>query len=98
MKVWLITWKTHDACLCGNDALLNFLVVRISMNHEEEKKLTGNKVEQANVQKYFTHHVKYGWLFGKGTMCFEMIRARKFEKIGPGLCLKRRHGMCPFII
>ena len=73
-------------------------VVRISMNHEEEKRVTGNKIEQANVQKYFTYHVKYGWLFEKRTMRFEMICARKFEIFGPGLCLKRRHRMCLFIL
>ena len=63
------------------------------MNHKEEKGVTGNKIEQANVQKYFTYHVKYGWLFEKRTMCFEMIRARKFEFFGQGLGLKRRHWM-----
>ena len=47
------------------------------MNHEEEKRVTGNKIQQANVQKYLTYHGKYGWLFEKKTMCFEMIRAQK---------------------
>ena len=42
-------------------------VVRISMNHEEEKSVTGNKIEQANVQKDLTYHGTYGWLFEKNT-------------------------------
>ena len=67
------------------------------MNHEEEKKVTGNKIQQANVQKYFTCHVNHGWLFEKNTMCFEMIRARKFEIFGPGLCLKSATG-CAFSV
>ena len=33
------------------------------MNHEEEERVTGNKIQQANVQKDFTYHGKYGWLF-----------------------------------
>ena len=64
-------------------------VVRISMNHKEEKRATGNKIQQDNVQKYFTYHVKYGWLFEKRTMCFKMICTRKFEIFGQGLCVKR---------
>ena len=74
--------------------LFSVTVVRVSMNHEEEFRVTGNKIRQANIQKYFTYYVKYGWLFEKRTMCFEMICARKFENFGLGLCLKRRHGMC----
>ena len=33
------------------------------MNHEEEKIVAGNKIEQANVQKDLMYRGKYGWLF-----------------------------------
>ena len=53
-----------SACVEINLCLLcPVTVVSISMNHEEEKRVTGNKIEQANVQKYLTYHGKYGWLF-----------------------------------
>ena len=74
-----------------------FSVVSISMNHEEEKKVIGYKIQQANVQKYFTYHVKYGCLFEKRMMCFEMIHVPKFENFGQRLSVKRRHELWPFV-
>ena len=61
------------------------------MKHEEEKRVTGNKIQHA--KKDLTYHGTYGWLFKKNTVCFKMFRARKFENFGPGLCVKKRHGM-----
>ena len=67
-----------ESTVCRNHSLITFsvTVVRISMKHEEEKRVTGNKIQHA--KKDLTYHGTYGWLF-QHTMCLKMFRERKFE-------------------
>ena len=65
-------------------------VVRISMNHE----VTGNKIEQANVQNDLTYHGTYGWLFENTHDVFRNDSRAKIEFFWAGLALKRRRGLC----
>ena len=44
-------------------------VARISMKHEEEKRVTGKKIQQA--KKDLTYHGTYGWLFEKKNDVFQ---------------------------
>ena len=50
MKVWLVAWKTHDVCLCGNDA---WFQIQESTKKRQIQQAHVQKIQQANVQKYF---------------------------------------------
>ena len=50
-------------------------VARISMKHEEEKRVTGNKIQYA--KKDLTYHGTYGWLFENTHDVFENVSRAK---------------------
>ena len=59
-------------------------VARISMKHEEEKRVTGNKMQQPEAKKDLTYHGTYGWLFEKKKLCVSKCFARENLKfLGP---------------
>ena len=50
-------------------------VIRISMKHEEEKRVTGNKIQHA--KKDLTYHGTYGWLFENTHDVFQNVSRAK---------------------
>ena len=55
--------------------LFSVPVARISMKHEEEKRVTGNKIQHA--KQDLTYHGTYGWLFEKKHDVFQNVSRAK---------------------